>query len=58
MEETMNVHFENQAAAVEHLTSNGWHQIKNGNWISGDGSCAAHIVKAHGDFVLVQAWAL
>lgn len=52
----MSIHFNTRQAAVAHLTTNGWKQIKTGNFVSRDGSCAAHILSAFGEVVLVQIW--
>ncbi len=49
----MIIHYDSEAAAVEHLTSNGWHQIANGSWVSRDGSCSAAITPAFGSKVRV-----
>ncbi len=52
----MNIHFNTRQAAVAHLTTNGWKQIKSGNFVSRDASCAARILSAFGEVVLVQIW--
>lgn len=53
----MTIHFENRDKAIEHLTANGWRELKNSNWISRDGSCAASIHPHHfGDVVVVALW--
>lgn len=39
----MIIHYDNQAAALAHLISNGWHLIENGNWVSRDGTCVASV---------------
>lgn len=52
----MSIHFATRDAAYTHLTTNGWFQIKNGRFVSPDGSCAAQILDAFGGAVLVQMW--
>lgn len=52
----MSIHFNTLEDAVVHLYANGWRQIKNGNWVSRNKTVAAHILRAHGDVVLVQMW--
>lgn len=56
MERQMSIHFNTRQAAVAHLATNGWKQIKNGNFVSRDSSCAAKILTAFGEVVLVQIW--
>ena len=53
----MTTHFNTRAAAEAHLTGNGFRQIKNGNWVSRDGSCAASIHPvSSADVVVVAYW--
>lgn len=52
----MVIHFDTRELAVSHLEQNGWEQIKNGNWVSSDGRCAACINPRFGEVVVIQFW--
>jgi hypothetical protein len=52
----MYIHFATRAAAATHLTENGWRQIRNGNWVSRDGVCAASIHPKFDEVVVVHFW--
>ena len=52
----MAIHFNNRQAAINHLAANGWKECSTGRFVSRDGSCAAQILSAFDDVVLVQIW--
>ena len=53
----MTTHFNTRTEAERHLSTNGWSVIRNGNWVSRDGSCAASIHPVSGtDVVMVAYW--
>lgn len=50
----MVIHFDNRAKAESKLASDGFTQIKNGSFVSKDGTVAASIHPVHGsEFVAV-----
>jgi len=52
----MNKHFNTRSEAIQHLTSNGWKQLRNGRFLSRDGYCIAQISPAFDEVVLVSVW--
>lgn len=39
----MVIHYDNQAKAIEHLSTNGWKKTKSERWVSKDNTCRASI---------------
>lgn len=37
------IHYDTNRAARTHLTENSWKEIKNGAWVSKDGTCKATV---------------
>lgn len=35
------IHYDNLKAAFDHLRINGWRRLRNGAWVSKDGTCRA-----------------
>lgn len=35
------IHYDSLTAAFDHLNTNGWRRLKNGAWVSKDGTCRA-----------------
>lgn len=54
----MSKHFSNMESAVAEMHQYGWRKIKNGRWVSSDGTCAAHILGTETEVVLLQVWAI
>jgi hypothetical protein len=52
----MCIHFNTRQAAIDHLAANGWKECSTGRFASRDGSCAAQVLSAFGEVVMVQIW--
>jgi hypothetical protein len=53
----MCIHFDTELLAIAHLQAQGFKQIKNGSWVSDDGTVAARIHPINNSpVVAVMAW--